>query len=555
MSKKSTQQHFAGRSPALLIIMDGWGMGSGGEEDAIAMARTPVFDRLWGEYPHTSLMTHGPYVGLPSGKDLGGSEVGHLTMGAGMILDQGPTRINKAIENGSFFTSEALGEVMSRGVQGGCVHLLGLLSDGNIHSHIDHFRALIEHAFKIGVHRLRVHALLDGRDVGIQSAHTYVAELEKVFALINTHEGFEYGFASGGGRERIIMDRDHDWSKVEAGWQLMVHGQGEHRFPSMQAAIKHFREATPGIVDQDIPGFVLVDGDDRPVGMIQDGDAVVMVNFRGDRAIEITEAFELDDFSGFDRGGVGGRGPNVLYAGMMVYDEDRNLPVLQLMGPTKVTNPLGRRLIDLGIRQFRLTETQKFPHVTFFFNGGYREPLDRSMEDYILIPSDKGVSFADAPLMKAEEIADKAVELIASGDYGFGLINFANADMVGHCGQMQPVITAIEAVDAAVGRIVDALQAAGGSALITADHGNAEEMRVAIKGGDEPSTRHSLNPVPCILFDAAYDGSYTLRQPADGDNVQTMPGLSHIAATMLNMIGYPAPQGLQPSLIEPKGEH
>jgi len=553
MLKNSTQHHFAGRSPALLIIMDGWGIGSGGDEDAIARAHTPVFDRLWREYPHTRLMTHGPYVGLPSGKDLGGSEVGHLTMGAGMILDQGPTRINKAIEDGSFFESEALGEVVQRGVQGGCVHLIGLLSDGNIHSHIDHFRALIEHAFKSGVRRLRVHALLDGRDVGIQSAQTYVADLEKMFSLINMHNGFDYAFASGGGRERIIMDRDHDWSKVEAGWQLMVHGRGEHRFASMQAAIDHFRAATPDIVDQDIPGFVIVDGGDRPVGTVNDGDAVVMVNFRGDRAIEITEAFELDDFSGFERGGAKGRGPDALYAGMMVYDEDRNLPALQLMGPTKVANPLGRRLIDMGIRQFRLTETQKFPHVTFFFNGGYREPLDRSMEDYILIPSDKGVSFADTPTMKAGEIADKAIQLIESGGYGFGLINFANADMVGHCGRMQPVVAAVEAVDAAVGRIVEALQAAGGSALITADHGNAEEMRVANGDMDEPSTRHSLNPVPCVLFDAAYDGSYTLRQPADGDNVQTTPGLSHIAATMLNMIGYPAPQELQPSLIEKKG--
>ncbi|HCS12206.1 MAG: 2,3-bisphosphoglycerate-independent phosphoglycerate mutase [Zetaproteobacteria bacterium CG06_land_8_20_14_3_00_59_53] len=549
----SVEQHFAGRSPALLIIMDGWGIGTGGAEDAIAKARTPVFDRLMREYPSTRLMTHGPFVGLPSGKDLGGSEVGHLTMGAGMILDQGPTRINKAIEDGSFYESDALCKVVQRGVEGGCIHLLGLLSDGNIHSHVDHFLALVDHAFASGVRRLRVHALLDGRDVGIQSAQTYVAMLEEVFVRINAKDGYDYSFASGGGRERIIMDRDNDWSKVGAGWKLMVEGAGEYRFTSMQAAIDSFRATTPDIVDQDIPGFVIVDESGRAVGTVNDGDAVVMVNFRGDRAIEMTEAFELDDFSGFDRGGVNGRGPDVLYAGMMVYDEDRNLPELQLMGPTKVANPLGRRLLSMGIRQFRLTETQKYPHVTFFFNGGYREPLDRSMEDYILIPSDKGVSFADAPQMKAAEIADKAIELIAAGGYGFGLINFANADMVGHCGHMKPVIEAIEAVDTAVGRIVDALQAAGGSALITADHGNAEEMRVANKHGDEPSTRHSLNPVPCILFDAAFDGSYTLRQPVEGDNVYTRPGLSHIAATMLNMLGQHAPDELQPSLLEPKG--
>jgi len=554
MTNYSIEQHFAGRSPALLIVLDGWGIGSGGGEDAIARAHTPVIDRLWREYAHTQLMTHGNYVGLPSGKDLGGSEVGHLTMGAGMILDQGPTRINKAMKDGSFFESEALKQVIQRGLTGGCVHLFGLLSDGNIHSHISHFRALIDHAFESGVHKLRVHALLDGRDVGIQSAQKYIALLEEMFAFINDHDDFDYAFASGGGRERIIMDRDHDWSKVETGWKLMVRGEGEHRFPSMQAAVDYFRAATPGIVDQDIPGFVVVDADDRPVGRVNDGDAVVMLNFRGDRAIEITEAFELDVFDEFERGGADGRGPDVVYAGMMAYDEDRNLPTLQLMGPTRVENPLGRRLVGMGIRQFRLTETQKYPHVTFFFNGGYREPLDKAMEDYILIPSDKHVSFADHPAMKAKEIADKAVQLIAGEAYGFGLINFANADMVGHCGHIGPTIVAIEAVDAAVGRIVDALQAAGGSALITADHGNAEEMRASNGHGDEPSTRHSLNPVPCILFDAAFDGSYCLRQPIEGDDVCGAPGLSHIAATMLNMLGHSAPPELQPSLIEAKGD-
>ncbi len=532
--------------PALLIVMDGWGIGSGGPEDAIAQADTPVFDRLWRDYAHTQLLTHGPYVGLPSDKDMGGSEVGHLTMGAGMILDQGPTRIKKAIEDGSFFASEALQKMIGIGKAGHTLHLLGLLSDGNIHSHIDHFRAVIDHAFEQGVKRLRVHALLDGRDVGIQSAQKYICMLEEAFAYINGNDGFDYRFASGGGRERITMDRDRDWSKVEAGWNLMVHGSGEHRFASMMQAVEHFRAVTPDLVDQDMPGFVIVDDRDRPVGAVADGDAVIMMNFRGDRAIEITEAFELDDFDGFDRGAR----PRVTYAGMMVYDEDRNLPHLQLMGPTNVENPFGKRILKLGIRQFRLTETQKYPHVTFFFNGGYREPLDATMEDYILIPSDQGVSFADAPQMKAPEIADKAVELIASGRYGFGLINFANADMVGHCGRLEPAIAAIEAVDRAVGRIVDALEKVGGCALITADHGNAEEMQVRTKDGStEASTKHSTNPVPCILFDPAYDGSYSLRQPSEDDDVQTTPGLSHLAATLFDIMGLEVPGDLNPSLI------
>jgi len=544
-------QHFSKGKPTLLIIMDGWGIGTGGVEDAVARANTPVFDRLWKDYAHTQLMTHGKYVGLPSNKDMGGSEVGHLTMGAGQILDQGPTRINNAIADGSFYESDVLEKIIAKGQGGGVVHLLGLLSDGNIHSHIDHFITLAQYAATKGVQVLRVHALLDGRDVGIQTAQDYIAQLEGVFADLNA-QGFDYAFASAGGREKVIMDRDQDWSKVQPGWDAMVHGVCDRRFTSMQEAVAFFRNETSGIVDQDLPGFVIVDASDKPIGTVKDGDAVVMVNFRGDRAIEITEAFELDDFEGFDRGGVNHKAPDILFAGMMVYDEDRNLPALQLMGPTKVEAPFGKRILNMGIKQFRLTETQKFPHVTFFFNGGYRKPLDDSMEDYILIPSDRGILFADAPQMKAPDIADKAVTLIESGDYGFGLINFANADMVGHCGAIEPAIEAIEAVDTAVGRIVDALQKAGGCALITADHGNAEEMQVFKGDYSEPCTKHSINPVPCVLFDATFDGSYQLRQPQDDDGLSVIPGLSHLAATLFEMMGYTPPAELNASLIEGK---
>ena len=535
------------QTPVLLIIMDGWGLGDGGEGDATALARTPVFDRLWSNYAHTQLLTHGPYVGLSSSKDMGGSEVGHLTMGAGVILDQGPTRINKAIADGSFFQSEALQQLLKVKQTGKTLHLIGLLSDGNIHSHMEHFKALITHAAGQGVKRLRLHALLDGRDVGIQSAQNYARELEELFAVINSREDMDYRFASGGGRERIVMDRDRQWHKVAEGWELIVHGRGECRFPGMLEAIDYFRAEQPGLIDQDMPGFVIVDERDRPVGAMEDGDAVAMVNFRADRAIELCEAFELDDFDGFERG----RRPQVTFAGMMVYDEDRDLPRLQLMGPTKVDNPLGRRLLSLGIRQFRLAETQKYAHVTFFFNGGYREPLDAAMEDYILIPSEKGVSFADKPEMRAPEVAARGVELIESGRYGFGLINFANADMVGHCGNMQAAITAVEAVDKAVGRIIEALEKAGGRAIIAADHGNAEEMQVlGADGTVEAATKHSINPVPCILFDPDYDGSYHLRQPQQGDDVRSTPGLSHLAATLLELMGQQVPAGLAPSLIE-----
>ncbi len=544
----SVDAHFRAegrKRPVLLIVLDGWGIGSGGPADAIAQAQTPHMDRLMADCPHTRLMTHGSYVGLPSNKDMGGSEVGHLTMGAGMVLEQGPTRINQAIRDGSFFESSALEQIMTAASSGGALHLVGLLSDGNIHSHLSHFRALINHAYESGIRTLRIHAMLDGRDVGIQTAQKYVSELEEDFTYINSHPGFDYAFASGGGREQIVMDRDRNWSRVAEGWALMVHGEGKLRFPSMMAAISHFRALQPDLVDQDMPGFLIVDAQDRPIGAMADGDAVVMLNFRGDRAIEITEAFELDEFDGFDRG----RRPDITYAGMMVYDEDRDLPHLQLMGPTKVANPFGKRMLALGEKQFRLTETQKYPHVTFFFNGGYRNPLDPAMEDYILIDSDKGVSFADAPQMKAFEIADRAVALVENGAYGFGLINFANADMVGHCGRIEPAIAAIETVDTALGRIVDALDRVGGCALITADHGNAEEMLAfAADGAQEPSTKHSTNPVPCVLFDPDFDGSYRLRQPDENPGSEP-PGLSNLAATLFEMMGYDAPEELDRSLI------
>ncbi|MDQ6951400.1 MAG: 2,3-bisphosphoglycerate-independent phosphoglycerate mutase [Mariprofundales bacterium] len=521
--------NFRVRRPVLLLVLDGWGLGDGGAGDAVAHANTPNMDRYWRDCAHTTLYTHGHFVGLPSAKDLGGSEVGHLTMGAGRVFDQGSTRIGQSIADGSLFTSPVARELFSRGERG-TLHLLGLLSDGNIHSHIDHFCAVISQASKQGVTRLRLHALFDGRDVAIQSAERYVATIEALFSRINTEPNRDYAIASGGGRERVTMDRDHNWSQVEAGWEQVVHGNSPCHFTSAMAAVDSFRQQTPGLIDQDMAGFVVVDAANHPIGVVADGDGVLMMNFRADRAIEITEAFCLDEFNGFDRG----RRPDCYFAGMMVYDEDRNLPAHQLMSPAVVDQSLGRSLVERGIRQFRLAETQKYPHVTFFFNGGYREPLDAALEQYVLIPSDQGINFADRPQMKAVEVADAAIQLLESGDYGFGLINFANADMVGHCGRTDAAIEAVEAVDSALGRVMAALAKVGGVALITADHGNAEEMEVVTGDGTEPCTRHSINQVPCILFDPEYDGSYRLlQQGEDGHHL----GLSNLAATVCTMMG------------------
>ncbi|MDH4229394.1 MAG: 2,3-bisphosphoglycerate-independent phosphoglycerate mutase [Nitrospirota bacterium] len=547
---QSVRDHFAPRPTHLLIVLDGFGLGTKPEWDAIRSARAPHLDRLFATSPWTRLATHGPYVGLPAPKDLGGSEVGHLTMGAGQILDQGPTRINAAIADGSFFRSDALVELIRHCTgDAHALHLLGLLSDGNIHSHISHFEALIRHAHESGVQRLYVHALLDGRDVGVQSALDYTEQLEELLTWVNRHSQRDYCIASGGGREAITMDRDHNQERMKLGWDAHVHGRATRTFPSISAAVETLRAEHKGIVDQDLAPFVIV-RDGKPVATIRDGDAVINVNFRGDRAIQISQAFTEANFTGFDRDGA----PEILYAGMMVYDEDTNLPARQLMGPTKVANPFGRRILEAGMRQFRLAETQKFAHVTFFFNGGYRLPLDASREDYQLIPSDKGIPFDQAPQMKAPEIAARACELIRAGRHRFGLINFANTDMVGHTGNFRAAVAATEAVDAALGRIMAALTEVGGTALITADHGNADEMLVTNKKGEaEISTKHSLNLVPAILFDPTPLPGIALRRPLGGDNFSTTPGLSHVAATNFLMLGQAVPEELQPPLILPAG--
>ncbi len=532
--------------PVLLVIMDGWGMGTGDSNDAVAQAKTPNFDRLWQQAAHTTLFTHGMYVGLPSEKDLGGSEVGHLTMGAGRLLDQGPTRINRSIDNGMFYQSSEMATIMARGQQGGTVHLIGLLSDGNIHSHIDHFIAVIRHADRLGVVRLRIHALLDGRDVGVQTADDYVQQIETLLDEINQSSARDYAFASAGGREIITMDRDNQWSKVKAGWDAHVHGVSERYFSSMHQGIATLRAESPCIIDQDLPSFVIVDKDQQPCGVMQDGDAVIMMNFRADRAIELTEAFCLKDFDGFDRGNA----PDVCFAGMMVYDEDRDLPPLQLMGPTVVKHSLGRLLVQKGVRQFRLSETQKYPHVTFFFNGGYREPLDTTLESYILIPSDQGVSFADTPVMQSIAITEQATSLMADQSYGFGLINYPNADMVGHCGLLPAAIKAVEAVDVAIGELAACAKEHGWAMIITADHGNAEEMSVIGKHGEsEACTRHSLNPVPCIVYDPTTTQHYSLQQASKGMSIDEAPGLSHIAGTVLQLMRLEIPDGYADSLI------
>lgn len=541
--KTGLKDHFKNRGPVLNIILDGYGIGKQDYTDAIHQADTPFMDELLDKFASTTLLTHGEFVGLPGKKDLGGSEVGHLTMGAGKIIDQGPTLITNAINDGSFYKEEVLQEALSQ-AQESALHLIGLLSDGNVHSHIDHFIAVIEQASRQGIKRCYVHALLDGRDVGIQTADEYIRQLENVFEVIlEEHPDWDYAFASGGGREVITMDRDQNWQKVKAGWDTHVLGKSGNVFKSALEAVEHFRSLTPGLVDQDCQPFNVANskGD---VPTISDGDSVIFMNFRADRAIELTQAFIEEDFQGFKIE----QRPQVFFAGMMVYDEDNNVPENRIVKSPVISNPFGKRILEMGLKQFRLAETQKYAHVTFFFNGGYRNPLDPSRETYHLIPSDKIDSFAKAPKMKALEIAEQAVKFIKSGEYDYGLINFANTDMVGHTGDMKAAMIAAETVDTALKTICQALKEVGGVAVITADHGNADEMIIKNKknGGDEICTKHSVNPVPLVIYDPLYNNNYRLRE-----NSEECPlNLGMIAATNFTLLGREAPSDLNDGLFQ-----
>ena len=542
-SLKSLQQNFSGRGPLIHVVLDGWGVGAPDETNAIHQAALPIMDRLRQNFPYTQLWTHGKYVGLPSENDLGGSEVGHMTMGAGMIKQQGPTLIRKLIQSGDFFKIPALSKIIKNCLNHDTpLHLLGLLSDGNIHSHLDHMQAIVRHAFQAGIRRCYVHALLDGRDVGVQSALTYTEPFEKLFAELKEQRAeIDYAFASGGGREAITMDRDNNWEKVEAGWNIHVQGKSENSFPCIKDAIEYFRIKSPGIIDQDIPGFVIV-RNGKAIAPIEDNHGLIFTNFRGDRAIEFSRAILADDFPHFERP----VRPQVMFAGMTQYDQDNEIPPEYLVGTPEVDDPFGKRILELGLKQFRLTETQKYPHVTFFYNGGYREPLDSSMENYHLIASDKIQSFASQPAMKAGEIRNKAVEFIRSGEYQYGLINFANADMVGHTGDFQAAVHAVETIDAALDSIVSAIDEMKGLLVITADHGNADQMLIQNSNGTmEINTKHSLNPVPFMIFDPLYNGDYHLKPFGEDFN----NNLSNVAATNFILLGQSVPDDLAPPLF------
>lgn len=537
---------FAGiQGPVVIIVMDGYGLPKSDTGSAIAAARKPTLDRLFASYPNIRLRAHGTAVGMPSDDDMGNSEVGHNAIGAGQVYSQGASLVANAISSGAIWQGEAWQQIVAGAKAArGVIHFMGLFSDGNVHSHIDHLRAMVVQAKAEGVKTVRIHALLDGRDVPETSALDYVAPFEAFLSEISA-DGFDARIASGGGRQNITMDRyDANWAMVEKGWKTHVLGEGQ-QFANATAAVNGLREQNPGTIDQDLPPFVIGENG-KPVGTIEDGDSVVFFNFRGDRAIEITRTFEETSFDKFDRVRV----PKVTYAGMLQYDGDLQLPKRFLVVPPAIKDTMGEWFSKAGIAQFACSETQKFGHVTYFWNGNRSGKF--AGETWQEVPSDV-VPFEQRPWMKAAEIADAMISALQSGQYKTLRCNFANGDMVGHTGNFRAAALAVEAVDLSLARILPVIDALGGVALITADHGNADEMFELDKKTSQPArnkdgsykakTAHTLNPVPLILYDNASGGKLGLKQTDTA-------GLSNIAATVANLIGLEKHPAWDDSLLE-----
>ncbi|MBO7406566.1 MAG: 2,3-bisphosphoglycerate-independent phosphoglycerate mutase [Clostridia bacterium] len=534
------------RGPVVVIVMDGVGLSDRVEGNAEKAAYKPNLDRLYAEYQWTKIKAHGTAVGLPSDDDMGNSEVGHNAIGAGQVYSQGAKLVNESIESGDMFRASGWQEIAANvKANDSTLHFIGLFSDGNVHSHINHLKAMIKEAKAEGISRVRVHILLDGRDVGETSALDYVIPFEAFLAGLRDH-GFDVKIASGGGRMFITMDRyKADWSMVERGWNTHVLGEGR-TFASAQEAIETYRAET-GCIDQDLPAFVIAD-ENGPVGRITDGDSVVFFNFRGDRALEISQAFIDPELNTFNRRYF----PKVCYAGMLQYDGDLKLPPRFLVEPPKISNTMGEFLTKEGVEKLAVAETQKFGHVTYFWNGNRSGKFSDELETYIEVKSDV-VPFEQRPWMKAAEVTDRMIEELRTGKYGFARVNFANGDMVGHTGSFAAARVAMETVDLCLGRLLPVIDELGGMAIIIADHGNCDEMyeikkgKVVLNADGRPKakTSHTLNPVPCIFYDNTPErDKYVIKEGSFG--------LSNIAASAVKLLGLVPPEGWDESIIEYK---
>lgn len=526
--------------PVLLIIMDGIGLGRNDDSNAVYLANTPVLDMLQKQSLYTPLNAHGTAVGMPTDDDMGNSEVGHNALGAGQVFDQGAALVQNAISSGHLFNGNIWkAQIKQVKAYQSTLHFIGLLSDGNVHSHIDHVALMIKKAHESGVERCRIHILLDGRDVEKQSALTYIDQIEVQLSQINMHQNRDYAISSGGGRMHITMDRYHaDWDMVKRGWQTHVLGKAEHYFTSAKDAIETFYQNYDA--DQYLPSFVITKNQ-KPIGTINDHDSVILFNFRGDRAIELSMAFDDDTFPYFDRE----YRPDVLFSGMMQYDGDCECPKHFLVSPPDIDASVSHYLCASGMKSFAVSETQKYGHVTYFWNGNKSGFIDSSLETYVEIPS-YTTPFEEQPHMRAADIYNKTLTLLNSGNYHFGRINFPNGDMIGHTGHMEAVISAVEVTDMYTGKLMDAVTHMNGVCIILADHGNADEMFVIKNGKKVSKTCHTLNPVPCaIVGNPIWEDQFTL------SNIKS-PGLANVAATICTILGYEPPSVMEKSLIEIK---
>ena len=533
------------KGPLVLCILDGVAYSNHPEGDAVAQADMPHFRNLEKTCPITRLKAHGTAVGLPDDSDMGNSEVGHNAMGAGRIFDQGAKLVKNALADASLYQGPTWRKAIDNAKDNnGTLHFIGLISDGNVHSHWTHLKLMIEQAKKEGVAKVRVHGLTDGRDVNERSALNYFGPLQDFLAELSKDGNFDGRIASGGGRMVITMDRyEADWPMVERGWQTHVLGQAaEGRyFASACEAIQAIYDQT-GKTDQNLDPFVVTENGE-PVGAMQDGDSVLLCNFRGDRAIEISRAFDEQDFRAFDRQRV----PKVFYAGMMEYDGDCHIPKNYLVAPPAIDRTMGEYLADMGLSQYAISETQKYGHVTYFFNGNRSGKFSAELETYTEIPSDN-ISFDQKPEMKVDFITDSVIAAIESTNYRFVRLNYPNGDMVGHTGNLAATVKAMEKVDEGLGRLMAAVEQAGGVLVVVADHGNADEMYEIDKKTKQVDktkvkTCHSLNPVPFIIYDPQGQGEYKAE-------LKSGLGISSVAATCFNLLGYYAPDDYQPSIIE-----
>ena len=521
--------------PVVLAILDGVGLAPDGPGNAVSKARTSFLGKAAREYPHIALDASGEAVGLVPGQ-MGNSEVGHNTMGAGRAIKQGIARINEAFETGKVYKSEAWEEAIRRTANRGDVdksasmwynesmeprtlHFAGIFSDGGVHSHISHLEQMIERAYREGVRRIRVHAIFDGRDVGPQSEPKYIQRFEE---FVKRFPSADIKIASGGGRMTTVADRyENDWRVVARGWDMMVNGEADYYFKTAEEAIQILRRINPEVQDQDLPAFVIVDDNDNPVGKVEKGDVMIYFDFRADRAIEIAQAFTYWDFPYFNRGDY--KPDDVYFVGMTEYNSDTHVPEHRLVQPVEIKETLNQFLGERGISDLAVSETVKFGHVTYYFNGNSYGKAQG--EEFIEIESDTE-PFETRPWMKTAEITD---QVLANLDkYKFIRLNYPGGDMVGHTADMEATIVAMEAIDLSLARIAAKVDELGGCLVIVADHGNAEEL---VDENGNKKTAHTINKVPMIIYDNTVNKM--MYQLAD----VVEPGLANVAATMAVLLG------------------